>query len=236
MRPYGRDAPEKPPEHEGPAGAMPNATDKEHDKRRDHGIKLFDLLVFLAHALHGQRHVKIGRKESGQRVMPSLPIFRHGMRLVRRLKVYGQVKAEHLADAQRHVTITAEVKIKLEGICQRHDPGRGHVQPPNLRKAFVYKERQRVRKKHLFDQTQAKKDRAVSEVCRRELTLLQILKLRDHLTVEHNGARDQLREIGDKTKIIQKFVMRCSPPASVDDVGELLQREKADAKRQNDML
>ena len=50
-----------------------------------------------------------------------------------------------------------------------------------------------------------------------------------------NGTRHQLREEGYKQQIFWKRTERNFPSVSINQIGDLLERVKADAERQNDV-
>ncbi len=55
--------------------------------------------------------------------MPSVPEVRDGIRFIGRVEVLRQIDIEHGADADCHVAVAAEIKVKLEHIAERYQKG-----------------------------------------------------------------------------------------------------------------
>ena len=54
--------------------------------------------------------------------MPSVPEFLHGTSCIGIIEILLEFKSEHFSEADRHIRISAEVKIYLERIRKYADP------------------------------------------------------------------------------------------------------------------
>jgi hypothetical protein len=89
--------------------------------------------------------------------VPAPPEFRDALRLVRRVEVFGELEAEHEAEADRHVRISGEIEINLEGVAEQTIPG---IEPMERfrAKSRVGKFADRVGEENLFRQTKGKEE------------------------------------------------------------------------------
>ena len=74
-----------------------------------------------------QRNIEILPQPGRQRDMPSVPEFRDRTGSIGVLKVLPEMKSEHSAHPDRHIGISAEIKIDLHQIGKSRQPGRGHI-------------------------------------------------------------------------------------------------------------
>ena len=89
--------------------------------------------------------------------MPPSPEFRDTGRCVGIVKVSAEFKAEHLAQPPRHIRITAEIKIYLEGIGNTSDPCRQDRKTSQLKSRDLVKDLSHgIRQNHLFCQAENK--------------------------------------------------------------------------------
>ena len=76
--------------------------------------------------------------------MPALPQFFYGTCFIRRIKVYRKLHIKHISQSNRHITITAEIKINLKGIGQDYEQSGGRIQKISLFKAEICNEGKHV--------------------------------------------------------------------------------------------
>ena len=62
--------------------------------------------------------------------MPAAPEIPDALRPVGALEVLREAEAQHLPEANGHIGVPGEVKIDLEGVAHRPEPGVAGVDPP----------------------------------------------------------------------------------------------------------
>lgn len=67
-----------------------------------------------------QRKINISSQEPGQRQMPAAPEIHYRKRFIRRVKVHRDLNIEHIPQSGGHITVSAEIKVDLEGIGEHH--------------------------------------------------------------------------------------------------------------------
>src|SRR5689334_20485518 len=77
-------------------------------------------IVFEQGTAH--RHKNIVPKPAGQCHVPTLPKFGDGTGRIRGVKVWWQLKAEQIADSNRHIAIAREIEIQLIGVGEGCEP------------------------------------------------------------------------------------------------------------------
>ena len=55
--------------------------------------------------------------------MPAAPEFRDRLRNVGIVEVLQKIESQHLAKSDRHIGVSGEIKVDLEGIADGADPG-----------------------------------------------------------------------------------------------------------------
>lgn len=149
--------------------------------------------------------------------MPSAPKIADRHRLIRRIEIVRQLHAKHLSDADRHIAITAEIKIELEHIRKRRERERYGIQPANVGETKIRRLCQQVGKQYLFGQSEHKIGNAARKTLRIKRSFLTVLKLRDELAVQHDRSRDELGKKSDERQIIHDAVMRRLSPAPIQN-------------------
>ena len=183
-----------------------------------------------------QGDVQIAGKEPGQGLVPPLPEFGNGQCAVGLVEIGGEFKIHHFSQAQRHVTVAAEVEINLEGIGQ-HDQSRAdRAQSGDIPEAPVRRLAEGVGNQHLFRQAQGKKEHTRGEILPLKAFPVLLQKLGNQLIMGHNGACDELRKIGNIGSILQEAVVTRLPPVGVNHIGYLLEGKEADAQGQHNVL
>ena len=168
--------------------------------------------------------------------MPAFPDIPDGVRLEGGTEIHRQFKAEHSADATRHITVTAEIKVKLETVAQNRNKSRPEIQiilhHAHHIKHGVHKQRKYVSQKYFFPKAQYKQRHAVIKHFPVRLPVFPCLQRRNKFTVQYDGARNQLGKECHKTGIVQQTVAGRFSLVTVHHIGNLLEREKADTQRQ----
>lgn len=168
--------------------------------------------------------------------MPPLPKLSEGKRLVRGIEIHRQVDIHHLPDADGHVTIAAEVKVDLDGIGKAGENGICRVQVGHIRKAPICCAAEYIGDQNLLGKTHDKHIDALGKIVPVEFLFGNVQKLGDQLIVGHNGACDQLREIGHERCILQEFILGNFAVIGIDHIRNLLEGEETDTQWQHDIL
>ena len=207
---------------------MPQAAHQEGDKEVDAGPA-------EAPAVPAQRAIYIGAQRPPQRDVPPAPELRDALRFVGAAEVHRNVDVEHLAQADRHVRVAREVEKDLQGIADRRDPPRGHA---DLRhpEARVREEGEGVGDGGLLEQAHREQVDPRREVVRVEVPPALVLKLRDHLRVQHDRPRHQLRKEAHEQAVVPQLSDPLLSLVHRHQERQLLKREEADPQRQQDVL
>jgi hypothetical protein len=124
---------------------------------------------------------------------------------------------------------------RYERVCRRRGPGLGRAQDALLRlmEQRIRRHRQRVRQRDLLGDA----DQEQHETARQVLPHLRPprigIELVDDLVMPHQRPGNQLREEGDEHAEVEEAVDMPVTAAQVDQVGDLLEDEEADAQRQD---
>ena len=109
------------PEDEGPAGPVPQAAEQE-----DHG--LIEALPGRAPPPASQGDVQVIPEPEGEGQVPPPPELGDGGGNVGVIEVLRGLKAEQRPQADGHVAVAGEVKVNLQGVGNRPQPGHPPVQ------------------------------------------------------------------------------------------------------------
>ena len=107
------------PQHEVPAGAVPQAGEKPDDGDVQH-------LTAQPLAVAAQRNIDILPEPCGQADMPAPPELRDGAGFVGVVEVLQKPEAEQPPKADGHVGVAGEIEVDLERERQRPQPRRDH--------------------------------------------------------------------------------------------------------------
>ena len=163
--------------------------------------------------------------------MPSSPEIRDAFRRIRIIKVLHKLKSQHLSETDRHIRISAEVKINLHRIGKTSDPGSQHR---SLRCA-QYCDRlidtsHVVGDQNFFPKSLQKPHHTVAEFPDRHRPFHQLLF---HVRIPHDRSRDQLREHRHICAECDRIVLCLYFSAvNVDHIGHRLECVKRDPDRQ----
>ena len=103
-------------------------------------------------------------------------------------------------------------------------------------KAVVRKHAEGICQHRFFEQTHGKNIETCSKVFRIEIPSFPIFELRDHLAVQHNGARHQLGEEQHEQGIVPQLLHLFLTLIHRHQERQLLEGKEADTQRQHDPL
>ena len=206
-----------------PGGPVPQPRQKPH-RQQVQGRPAFPLPIA------SQGDVHIVPEPGPQAHMPPPPEARHGPGGIGMVKIPGQLKAQHPAQAPGHFGIPAEIEIDLEGIGQDPHPGqgRGHTlkaQDLNLAPQAP----QLVRQQHLHGQTPDEQPQSLIKALHGVPPLL------------HLGPQDPIwgqgtgQELGKQQHfpgVAQEIFLRPGAPVHVRQIPRHLEGVKAHAQGQ----
>ena len=116
------------PYDEGPSCAMPEPTDEEHQKDVEQHL-------WFAAPAAPEGYIDILGEKAVQCHVPASPEILKRGGSVGRVEVEREVYVEHASDAYGHVTVSAEIKIQLQGKCNCPQPCRSHRCLPRFQQA-----------------------------------------------------------------------------------------------------
>lgn len=208
----------EPPQHEIPAGPMPDPSKQPDDENVAH-------LNPKSPTIAAQRDVYVGAKPTAQGDMPSPPKIGDALRAIRRIEVLLESEAEHEAEANRHVGIPAKVEVDLKSKSDDAKPSGEHGQRIRRRARYGVPEQSNViGKQDFFRQPDNEAPDALREHLQIDRALVQLLGKR---IVLNDGASYQLRKQGNISSEVKPIALRfCSTSIHVDDVGDRLKRVK----------
>ena len=147
------------------------------------------------------------------------------------VEVLAEMEAEHPAEADGHVAVTAEIVVDLHQIRDGADPGGRDVQ--YLRTSAENGVRggaHRVGDQDLLAQADGKAPQAGGDLLPVRGARIDLMR---YIPVPDDGSGDQLGEEGDVQKDLRVVLLgRHLSAVYVDHVGQRLEREKRDADRQ----
>ena len=127
--------------------------------------------------------------------MPAAPELGDRLADVRVVEVFEERKAEHLAEANRHIRVAGEIEVNLQRIANRTHPRTGGRQL--VRCIFEYAVRnlrEHIGQQHLLAETEQKAADALGKLHKR---VLSHGKLHVDIVVAYDRACDKLREHGN---------------------------------------
>ena len=215
-------------DHEGPAGAMPEADEEERDPQVDVGARRP-----LPRA--AEREIEVVTQPGAERHVPAPPEVADARGLVGAVEVLGQLEAEELGRAARDVGVAAEVAVDLEREAVERDDDlgraeRGGVVEHAVDQVHAHEVREDDLLRHAHRDQEERVPDPLAGQPRRPVDL------RQELGRAHDRAGDELREEGDVEAEADEAAARLEPPAvDVDRVAERLERVEADADGQQDV-
>ena len=210
------------PQHEVPAGPVPQARQEPDDSQIQN-------LPSLTVAVAAQRDIDIFPEPGAQADVPAPPEFRDGAGLVGVFKVFQEMEAKQMPQADGHVGVSGEIEVDLEGEGdsaqpRRHGGGCGHGADLLPQSAHL------IGDQHLFGQAHHK---ALHTAAGLEHALPAVHQLVLHRLVLDDGAGDQLGEQRHiRAHVEDVFLVLDNAPVHVDGVGHGLEGVEADADGQ----
>ena len=203
---------------------MPKTAHQHDDGQVDVGPSIARLVAT-------QGKVEIVAKEGGQGDMPAPPKVRDGIGLVRRVEVFWELETEHSSQSNRHVRVSREIEVDLEGESSGSEPcsqGGGLVGG----KGCVGHDRDGVGQEDFFGKAQDEKRHARGESLE---CMFSFRELDGHGVVPHDRTGDQLGKQGHEAREVDESPNRISlSTVHVDGVAHGLEGVKGDADRQGD--
>lgn len=108
------------PDNKGPICPVPQSCGKKYNQ-------FIDTSSHPSPAVSSQRNIQIFLKPCRQGNMLASPKFLNISRNIRVIKILPESKTEHMPQSDRHITVTAEIKINLKQIGNRRRPCRQYI-------------------------------------------------------------------------------------------------------------
>ena len=209
------------PEDKVPACAVPHSGEEPHDEDVH--------CLMLAVAAH--RDIYIIAEEAAERDMPAMPEVGDGVATIRMTEVLIEMETYHAAETYRHVAISGEIEIYLEG--------KGYDAYPrsccgklgeSADKKLVGDFRQLVCHYHLLAQSYQEAEHALGNVIHLYTAMLYLMC---HRTVSYYRSCHKLREHGNVEQQVGIAALHGRLSAvDVNEIRDALERVEADAYRQ----
>ena len=172
-----------------------------------------------------ERNVDVFPEPAAEGNMPSAPEIRDGHSGIRVVKVFGKCKSQKPPEPDRHVRVSAEVEIELQGIGEGPRPGGECRQGGGGQGGDLGKEAaENICKKDLFGKSLHKEEKTQPHLHEIDGMVLQLLL---DVLIAHDRPGDQLREHGDIETEVRDGALRFDfPPVHVDHIGQGLKGVK----------
>ena len=154
--------------------------------------------------------------------MPPAPEIRNAGCLVGVVKVFREVEAQHLAQADGHIGVAGEIEINLEGVCQNADPGSaGGKLSQVVGFDFRPEHTDAVGQDHLLGKAADKGAHTLSDGGQIDAALVQLPL---HIRIPDDGPGNQLGEHGYiGAEVYNAFLYMNLAAVQVDTVGHALE-------------
>ena len=214
------------PQHKGPVGPVPKACGEKDDE-------LVQIGAGRPLPVAPQGDVQIVPEPGAEGDVPPPPELLDGLGGVGQVEVLQKPEAEQPAQADGHVAVSAEVKVDLQGVAHRPQPGQAEVQLGGRQGEHrVGHLPGGVGQEHLLSQAEDKPAQAGQGQLRGQLPPVD---LAGHVVVDDDGTGDELGKEGD---VQQQLPRVPGPPlrmaVDVDDVAHPLEGIEGDADGQHD--
>ena len=211
------------PEDEGPTRPMPEAAEEKDEEQIQ---ECPDCSLSAA----AERDVEVVAEPARQGDMPSPPEFADRAGDIRVVEVFREMKTKESAYANGHVRIAGEIKVDLQGVAERGQPGeRGGEFPAGQGKDLVGDQGQGVGQQHLFAKPQ---DKALGSFGKPLDAAVAGMQIVGYLGIAQDGAGQDHREKGKIEGEIERILGRLDlSPGDVNQVGNGLEGDKGDADR-----
>ncbi len=240
---------QQPEHHELKAGAVPHPRQRHREQRGQRNAagkaaqrlqpgRAHRQVAVRAPLVHRHRHrvIQIRGDVARQRHVPARPEFDDVACLVGRVEIQREADAEHLRQAQRHVRIAREIKVKLERIAKAGAPRSKELQVARRCEPRVGVRRDAIGQQHLLGQADHEQDRAHRQVLGLEAVILRLRELRHHFLVMQDRAGDQVRKERHEQHVAQQAALFHDARLAVQQITDLCEREERNAQRQDDVV
>ncbi len=178
-----------------------------------------------------ERDVKVFAQPGRKRDVPAPPEIGDRFRAVGRIEIFREDEAEHEAEPDRHVGVTAEVEINLEGVADGAEPRVERADRAGVEGRVGYFSAG-VREQDFLRQAEHEEGDAAREFVRGEDAMFELVGEKGEF---QDRPRDEMREHGNEAGEIDEVRHRLGLAAiDVDRVAERLEGVEADAERQDD--
>ena len=184
-----------------------------------------------------ERDVEIVAQEVRQRDVPAAPEIAQIGRQIRAAEILRQHESEQQRRADRHFGVGGEIEKELEREGERRGPGFAEIEHAlrGLREELVDRWRETVGEQHLLGEADREDHQARADARPHPLAPRVERKLRHQLIVPHDRPRDHMREHQHEQCERPERIKRRVPAHAVDQIRDELEREEADADRQDEM-
>ena len=178
-----------------------------------------------------ERDVKVFAQPGRKRDVPAPPEIGDRFRAIGRIEILRENKAEHEAEPDRHVRVTAEVEIDLERVADRAEPRVERADRAGV-EGGVRDFSAGIREQDFFREAEHEEGDAAREFVRGEDAMFELIGEKGEF---QDRPRDEMREHGNEAGEIDEVRHRLGLAAiNVDRVAERLEGVEADAERQDD--
>lgn len=219
-----RNTMQHPPKNKIPGCAMPQATQK-------HGDDEISVLPYLPLTVAAQGYIEVIAQPTGKRDMPAAPELRYGCRLIGRVEVHVEMKAQQQSNADSHIAISGEVAIDLKRIAvNTHEVFHARIQSRIIKDTLHKVDADIIRNNRFLEKTAYNQEDSLSEHLLRDKQ--RTADLRDKVACTHDGACHQLREERYIESIVQQVGEgRYLFAIHIDRIAQRLESEERDADR-----
>ena len=214
------------PQHKGPVGPMPKACGEKDDE-------FIEIGAGRPLPVAPQGDVQIVPEPGAERDVPPPPELLDGLGGIGQVEVLQKPEAEHPAQADGHVAVSAEVEVDLQGVAHRSQPGQAEIQLGGRHsKHRVGDLPHGVCQEHLLPQAENKPAQTGQGQFRGHLPPVD---LAGYVVIDDDGTGDKLRKERD---VQQQLTGVPGPPlrmaVNIDDVAHPLEGIEGDPDGQHD--
>ena len=136
-----------------------------------------------------------------------------------------------------HIRISAEIKVDLKRIANpdQQDLHAGGHAGDLIILGIADRRRKRLRKQHLLRKTEGKHSDPPDQTVRVAFFLFGVAKLRDQHLLLRDRSHGDLRKKDNEQNIFEYCIPVCFSPISIDQIPDLLESEKTDSQRNEDI-
>lgn len=196
-----------------------------------HGDDEISVLPYLPLTVAAQGYIEVIAQPTGKRDMPAAPELRYGCRLIRRVEVHVEMKAQQQSNADSHIAISGEVAIDLKRIAvNTHEVFHARIQSRIIKDTLHKVDADIIRNNRFLEKTAYNQEDSLSEHLLRDKQ--RTADLRDKVACTHDGACHQLREERYIESIVQQVGEgRYLFAIHINRIAQRLESEERDADR-----